>query len=439
LKGATALKSHRFPTVEEIVWNRARREPNAPALEWHARTMLLGRLAELVVGWADAIAPLVPRGSVVALLMSNTPGMVGVTLALWRSGCVVVPLDPGLDVDELGRRLAHSSVDAVVAHEEHVAHIERALQSAERRASLLVVRGMRLLAHRASSARRERRRASADVAFHAYIEGQHGAPRAAILTHANVVASAVRASASRGDVPENVTLATHPQWDVGALVSETLSRLLSGGSVAILARPDPQALLAMVEQHRITDLSLSAELETRLLGLRRFPKAAVRSVAKLLLRDAAMSLTALRGLAEHFPDADLIRTYGGPETTGGVLSARSDSLFRKPSCLGRPHPGLLVEIRDPHGKAVRSGQEGEIACRGAVVMRGYLRAPRATREVLRQGWFHTGDAGYVDSDGELQLIRRAAAGGNPKGARWTESRSESAWTRRRQSEHALPR
>jgi len=72
----------------------------------------------------------------------------------------------------------------------------------------------------------------------------------------------------------------------------------------------------------------------------------------------------------------------------------------------------VVGVVDTEGRMLRPGETGEIVCRGAVLMRGYLDAPAATREALRDGWLHTGDLGYIDGDGDLAL-----SGGRPTSRR----------------------
>jgi acyl-CoA synthetase (AMP-forming)/AMP-acid ligase II len=245
-----------------------------------------------------------------------------------------------------------------------------------------------------------------DVAFLAY-RGETGTPlRAAILTHANVVASALRISIARGDAPEDVALASHPTCDVAALVAEVLSRLIAGGSVALLGPNGAGALVERIEQHRVTDVSLSADIAAALAEHGALPRRAVRSVHKVLLRDPTLPLTLKRQLNDRFPDAELIQTHGGVETTSGILTARHGAAFRKPDTLGVPHPGLVLAIVDGSGRALRPGEKGEIACRGAVLMRGYHRAAQPTRDVFRDGWLRTGDLGYIDPDGELSLVGR---------------------------------
>ena len=292
----------------------------------------------------------------------------------------------------------------MIAHEEHVDNVREALRASGLNAIVVVSRAGRLIVEDGRRRGKRRKRAAAaletDVAFHAY--SSSGALRAAVLTHANVVASAVRAGSARGDRIDDVTLATHRQCDVGALIGETLSRLISGGTVAILGKADAQKALAMIEEHRVTDLSLSADLLGSLLDEERLPRRAIRSVRRILLRGTGTSLTAKRRLADSLPDAELVQSYGKVETSDAICLAHHTQIFSKPDVLGTPHPGLMVEVVNAEGRPVRNGTTGEIVCRGSVVMRAYHRDPRATRASLRDGWFRTGDLGYIDGDGDLQ-------------------------------------
>jgi len=435
--GPGATRPSAFATAEEIIVGRARREPHRCALGWRERTILLGRLAGHVESRATAIADALPRGGVLAQVMSDTPGFVATTLAAWRHGSSVAPLDPASSPASLAARLDLSGVHGVVAHEEHAERAADALRAAGSGALLLVSRGLRLVdggrpgrvAGRAGTrvvdlaARRARRPggrraedASAvnEVAFHAYLAGPENRPRAALLTHANVISSALRTGIARGDGSEDVALATGPLWDVQALVGEVLARLVSGGAVVLPGTAGPREILERIEAHRVTDLSLSASAAAAMAEAAPPGRRAIRSVRKVLLRDPGpgLSLTHKREVADRFPAAELLQSWGRVETTGPIATARNGTVFRKPDTLGTPHPGLVVGVVDPEGRLLRPGQRGEIVCRGAVLMRSYLAAPAATREALRDGWLHTGDLGYIDGDGDL-----ASSGSRPRGPR----------------------
>ncbi len=430
------IRPSAFATAEEIIISRARREPHRPALGWRDRMILLGRLAAHVESRAGAFAESLPRGAVVAQLMADTPGLVGTTLAAWRQGATVVPLDPILETDAIAARLEQSSVDALVAHEEFVEAAGAALRACGSRALLVVSRGLRLIdagrPGRGATGRGDRRvvdlagrrraRPSAaasgavarvnEVAFHAYLPEATGRPRAALLTHANVVSSALRIGIARGDGNDDVALATGRLSEVSTLVAEVLSRLLSGGSVVLLGSGGAAAVVERIEAHRVTDVSLSAEVASGLVESPSPKRRAIRSVRKVLLREPSLALTVKRELGDRFPAAELLQTWSRVEATDGLATARQGAVFRKPDTLGTPHPGLVVGVVDPEGRMLRPGETGEIVCRGAVLMRGYLDAPAATREVLRDGWLHTGDLGYIDGDGDLAL-----SGGRPTSRR----------------------
>ncbi len=427
-----------FATAEEIIVGRARREPHRGALGWRDRTILLGRLAGHVESRAEALAAALPPGGAVAQLMSDTPGLVATTLAAWRHGSTSVPLDPGSPTEALAFKIGSSSAIGVVAHEEHVDTASDALRAAGSPAILLVSRGLRLIeagrpgrpSRRGAGSRvvdlatRRAGRAAArggpgpsavnEIAFHAWLPGSDGPHRAALLTHANVVSSALRTGIARGDGSDDVALAVGPLWDVRVLVGEVLARLVSGGSIVLPGPGGPREVYERIEAHRATDLSLSAAGAAVIAEAASPSRRAIRSVRKVLLRDPGLllSLTQKREVADRFPAAELLQSWGRVETTGPIATARHGAVFRKPDTLGTPHPGLVVGIADPEGRLLRPGLRGEIVLRGAVVMRSYLGAPGATREALRDGWLHTGDLGYIDGDGDL-----ASSGGRPRKVR----------------------
>jgi long-chain acyl-CoA synthetase len=110
-----------------------------------------------------------------------------------------------------------------------------------------------------------------------------------------------------------------------------------------------------------------------------------------------------------FPDMDIYQGYGMTESSA-VLTALGPEEHRaggdRLRSAGRPLQGVVVSIQDPDGNVVPPGQTGEVCARAGNFMREYWNKPDATTEAFRGGWYHSGDAGYLDRDGYLYLVDR---------------------------------
>jgi len=104
------------------------------------------------------------------------------------------------------------------------------------------------------------------------------------------------------------------------------------------------------------------------------------------------------------------QVYGLTETTGAITylppeDHQADAVERLKSC-GKPMTGVEVRIVDAGGREVATGEVGEVICRTPQIMLGYWNLPDASRLAIRDGWFHTGDAGYMDRDGYIYIYDR---------------------------------
>ena len=119
---------------------------------------------------------------------------------------------------------------------------------------------------------------------------------------------------------------------------------------------------------------------------------------------SALPVEVLRGFDEAF-DATVLEGYGLSETTG-MGSFNLPDRERKPGSIGVPIGGTEFRLVDDDGGDVPAGEPGEIAIRGPFVMSGYWEREDATRETIRDGWFHTGDMATVDDDGYYFIVDR---------------------------------
>jgi long-chain acyl-CoA synthetase len=119
---------------------------------------------------------------------------------------------------------------------------------------------------------------------------------------------------------------------------------------------------------------------------------------------AALPVQVLRGFEEAF-GAVILEGYGLSETSP-VASFNHLGRARKPGSIGTPIEGVQMKVVDEDDEEVRPGDVGEIVIRGHNVMKGYWKRPDATEEVMRGGWFHTGDMARMDEDGYFFIVDR---------------------------------
>lgn len=183
-----------------------------------------------------------------------------------------------------------------------------------------------------------------------------------------------------------------------------------GATTVVQPSFDPAGALDLIERHGVT---FAIPVPTMLAALVDEQQRQPRDVHTLRLLGHAGSPIAgdvLRRAHETFPGAELAHFYGATETCSIVTHLmHEERVLGTPlqgSC-GIPGAGVQVAIVDPDGEPVPTGEVGEVIARGLNVMAGYWRNDAATRDALREGWFHTGDLGRLDTDHNLFVVDRA--------------------------------
>lgn len=241
-----------------------------------------------------------------------------------------------------------------------------------------------------------------------YTGGTTGHPKGVVLTHTNLIVSALGTAASDGFViPGGRTLLVAPMFHVAGF-SMWLSRNVLGGSHVFLPTFDPQSVAHVIERYRITDTLLVPSMIRLLLDSIETANADLTSLRRLVYGASPISEMLLERAMRRLPGCGFVQAYGMTElspcaTTLSVSDHRSAELRRS---VGRALPHSEIQIVDPEGLPVRPGVSGEVVCRGANVMKGYWRQPEQTAMALRDGWMHTGDWGYLDTNGYLFILDR---------------------------------
>ncbi|MGA8541763.1 MAG: AMP-binding protein [Terriglobales bacterium] len=279
-----------------------------------------------------------------------------------------------------------------------------------------------------------------DLAALLYTSGTTADPKGVMLTHANLVgeANAVFGVVKIG--PEDALLGILPMFHVLAQMANLFLPLFNGARVVYLETLNTTELLRALQERNITAFCVVPQFfylihERILKELNKRGKLTLSVVQTLMALNRALRRiginagklffgkihatfgTRMRYLVtggSRFDPAiardfysfgiDVLNAYGLTETTGGAfLNPPGHIVF---GSVGKPLPGVEARIVDPKPIEEGAPAAGEIALRGAIVMKGYWNRPQATAEVLRDGWLYTGDLGYFDSGGNLFITGR---------------------------------
>jgi len=190
-----------------------------------------------------------------------------------------------------------------------------------------------------------------------------------------------------------------------------LASMALGGTVVILPKFDPPAVIDAIEKHRVTYLFLPPTAVYMLLAEPRVRTADLSSLEYVSYAGAPMSLDRLQeAIAVLGPVMNA--SFGQTEAPMCVTAMpphehlAPDGGLAHPGSCGRPNLLSIVEIMDDQGNVLPPGKRGEIVVRGPLVMAGYYKDPAATAQVSRFGWHHTGDIGMRDVDGWFYVVDR---------------------------------
>jgi long-chain acyl-CoA synthetase len=182
-----------------------------------------------------------------------------------------------------------------------------------------------------------------------------------------------------------------------------------GGTSVYIPVFDPKQVLDAVEREQVTMTVMVPTMIGMLLQHPDFRPEALASLRILTYGASPMPTALLEQLMALFPDLEIYQGYGMTEASA-VLTALGPEEHRRGGELlksaGRPLVGVELSIQDPAGNRLPPGETGEVCARAGNFMREYWNKPEATEEAFRHGWYHTGDAGYLDAEGYLYLVDR---------------------------------
>jgi long-chain acyl-CoA synthetase len=355
----------------------------------------------------------VKRGDRVALLCANDPSFAFAYLAILGAGAIAVPLNPSNPSPALAHEIAAVGAIAVVVgptaadawngiDRSHVPTVDAVFALAE----LNIARAVALEDADGLDAAPLVDVEPSELAVLLFTSGTAGAPRAAMLSHGNLMANLRQANVGAAGLrPEDVIYGVLPLHHIFGLNVVLGGALFIGATAILVQRFDPVTALETIVERKVTVIPGAPPLWSSFVHFTEAPADSFVSVRLALTGAAKMSEDHARQLQQRF-GITLREGYGLTEASPVVTtSVGVDAVI---GSIGLPLPGIAVRLVDEDGDDALVGDAGEIWVKGDNVFSGYWLDPEATARALTpDGWLRTGDIAVMDDDGRLFIVDRA--------------------------------
>lgn len=360
----------------------------------------------------------IKKGEKVGILLMNCLEWLPIYFGILKTGALAVPLNFRYSADEIKYCVELAEIDILVFGPEFIGRVEEiADEISKGRLLYFVGDGCPGFAedYNAHTANCSSQSPKIDVndddeAAIYFSSGTTGFPKAILHNHESLMHAAKAEQNHHGQTKDDVFLCIPPLYHTGAKM-HWFGSLLTGGKAVLLKGTSPKTILQAVSEEHCTivwllvpwaqDLLLA--LDNKELDIADYDLDQWR-----LMHIGAQPVppSLIKHWKEYFPHHQYDTNYGLSESIGpGCVHLGVDNID-KVGAIGKAGYGWEAKIIDEQGETVKQGETGELAVKGPGVMTCYYRDPKATAEVLHDGWLYTGDMATEDEDGFIFLVDR---------------------------------
>ena len=381
-------------------------------ITWNVFNEKANRFANLLVERG------IKKGEKVGILLMNCLEWLPIYFGILKTGALAVPLNFRYSADEIKYCVELAEIDILVFGPEFIGRVEEiADEISKGRLLYFVGDGCPGFAedYNAHTANCSSQSPKIDVnddddAAIYFSSGTTGFPKAILHNHESLMHAAKAEQNHQGQTKDDVFLCIPPLYHTGAKM-HWFGSLLTGGKAVLLKGTSPKTILQAVSEEHCTivwllvpwaqDLLLA--LDNKELDIADYD---LKQWRLMHIGAQPVPPSLIKHWKEYFPNHKYDTNYGLSESIGpGCVHLGVDNID-KVGAIGKAGYGWETKIVDEQGEPVKQGETGELAVKGPGVMTCYYRDPRATAEVLHDGWLYTGDMAMEDEDGFIFLVDR---------------------------------
>ena len=360
----------------------------------------------------------VKKGDKVAILLMNCLEWLPIYFGILKTGALAVPLNFRYTADEIQYCLDLAEVDILVFGPEFIGRVEEVADEIGKHRLLYYVGescpgfAEDYIMHTANCSSQSPKIDVTDEDYAAiyFSSGTTGFPKAILHTHQALMHAARTEQQHHGQTKDDVFLCIPPLYHTGAKM-HWFGSFLTGGKAVLLKGTNPEFILRAVSEEHCTIVWLLVPWAQDLLlaldsGEIQLEKYQLEQWRLMHIGAQPVPQSLIRHWKDYFPNHQYDTNYGLSESIGPGCVHLGVENIHKVGAIGKAGFGWETKIIDSQGNPVARGETGELAVKGPGVMVCYYNDPKATEEVLHDGWLYTGDMAVEDEDGFIFLVDR---------------------------------
>lgn len=430
-------------SLQQLLKNTAEKYPNKIAIHFNGKELSYQELYDSALKFAGYLQKIgIQKGDRVAIMLPNTPQSVISFYGVMMAGGIVVQTNPMYTERELAFQMKDSGAKAIVALDILFPRIKKI--QGETELEHIIITAIKdylpfpknlvypfiqkkqygysvkvehkgndhlfteIMKHPALQEPIMNINFEEDLAILQYTGGTTGFPKGVMLTHKNLIANTKMCQAwlYKCREGEEIVLGALPFFHVYGMTTVMIFSILQASKMVLIPKPDPEVLLKTIQSQRPTMFPGAPTMYIGILNHPELSKYDLSSIDSCISGSAPLPVE-VQEQFERLTGGKLVEGYGLTESSPVTHANLLWDGERVKGSIGLPWPDTLAEIRSVEtGEPLPVGEIGELVVKGPQVMKGYWNRPEETQEVLKDGWLHTGDMGYMDEEGYFYIVDR---------------------------------
>lgn len=430
-------------SLQQLLKNTAEKYPNKIAIHFNGKELSYQELYDSALKFAGYLQKIgIQKGDRVAIMLPNTPQSVISFYGVMMAGGIVVQTNPMYTERELAFQMKDSGAKAIVALDILFPRIKKI--QGETELEHIIITAIKdylpfpknlvypfiqkkqygfsvkvehkgndhlfteIMKHPALQEPIMNINFEEDLAILQYTGGTTGFPKGVMLTHKNLIANTKMCQAwlYKCRKGEEIVLGALPFFHVYGMTTVMILSILQASKMVLIPKPDPEVFLKTIQSQRPTMFPGAPTMYIGMLNHPELSKYDLSSIDSCISGSAPLPVE-VQEQFERLTGGKLVEGYGLTESSPVTHANLLWDGERVKGSIGLPWPDTLAEIRSVEtGEPLPVGEIGELVVKGPQVMKGYWNRPEETQEVLKDGWLHTGDMGYMDEEGYFYIVDR---------------------------------